>query len=185
MQMSTFISLRVLRVTKLLPQPQETWVSKYLGWIPSFMIRSQRVSEAGMKAIAQIGFGGASVHQRHCNDTCKTFSDLATTPSKIRLNTLERSAWRRVSEKSNWKIYSIHESRQRQNEPLAERFRNPPLSSVCRWIGHDGTAEKQGTDRRFLPKCEGVPKAIGPVFIGSQRNPCVVTRDLALEIGNR
>jgi hypothetical protein len=32
--------LRVLRVVKLFPQPQETLVSKYFGWMPSFMVET-------------------------------------------------------------------------------------------------------------------------------------------------
>src|SRR5262245_42644351 len=40
-QISTVIFLRVLRVTNLLPQPQVTVVSSYLGWMPSFMVPSR------------------------------------------------------------------------------------------------------------------------------------------------
>ena len=47
--MSTLNSGRVLRVTNEFPQPQDTVVSWYSGWIPSFIVdkslRSERVSE--------------------------------------------------------------------------------------------------------------------------------------------
>src|SRR5437868_15317475 len=36
-QISTVMFLRVLRVTNLLPQPQVTVVSSYLGWMSAFM----------------------------------------------------------------------------------------------------------------------------------------------------
>jgi len=37
LQISTFNSGTVLRVTKLLPQPQVTFVATYFGWMSDFM----------------------------------------------------------------------------------------------------------------------------------------------------
>jgi hypothetical protein len=53
--MSTLSSDFVLRVMKVLPQPQVTFVSTYFGWIFSFIVISlfKRFSPRGIQATAR------------------------------------------------------------------------------------------------------------------------------------
>jgi hypothetical protein len=59
LQMSTFNSLRTLRVVKVLPQPQVTAVSTYFGWMPSFM--SQVLAGEYLLRSVSIAFGETAI----------------------------------------------------------------------------------------------------------------------------